>query len=247
VESGDEQLFVPLVDADAAAGAGGHCGAAWPLAKYLARARARAGEAEDSALVERHAVALDSWLRSQWQLRRAQLAAAREPLGRGSGGAQSRELQRRCRVGGGGAGGGGAGGGGAGGGGEGGGGEGGVHATQPSYPSRRLCVVATAEQRGGCRLRLEPRPEGQRAEHALNGECFAKLKEGYKGAARELNARLFLLLQVCCNKTDRQRGGSGDRHTHTHTHTHTQREREREIDRQTDRQTDRERERGDVL
>ncbi|EOD13693.1 hypothetical protein EMIHUDRAFT_351663, partial [Emiliania huxleyi CCMP1516] len=45
VESGDEQLFVPLVDADAAAGAGGHCGAAWPLAKYLARARARAGEA----------------------------------------------------------------------------------------------------------------------------------------------------------------------------------------------------------
>ena len=75
VADGDEQLFVPLVAASDSVGAEGHDGAAWPLVKYLLRARARAGERPDDQLVSTQAHEMDMWLREAWEERRSALYA----------------------------------------------------------------------------------------------------------------------------------------------------------------------------
>ena len=85
-----EQLFVPLAPLPNGSAESG--GVAWPLVKYLLRARDRAAETPhtDDAAVEEQAVACDAWLRQQWQearekilseaARHAEAAAASEEL-----------------------------------------------------------------------------------------------------------------------------------------------------------------------
>ena len=76
--SKDEHLFVPLLAAADSVGAGGHDGAAWPLIKYLLRARERAGEPPDDALVTLQAKEIDDWLRGEWEERRQALQSSDE-------------------------------------------------------------------------------------------------------------------------------------------------------------------------